>query len=360
MDPGRLGQFGLMSSIHEYRPSLADRQWNLPAWGHPLAQGVLPLFLSAQDRLIPIGTAFTFGGSIGFLTTAMHNFREGWRLEPRLEYLFRASELPCFVDQEEVGFSVLHHTMVGNRMTFTILPLETVDAAPPTDVAIGYPVFSEGLVRVVYRLGFDLPAAFTRVLSLGYTAFKFPDGGIPLADVRAGTFDWQHAYSHRFIAVEGSVQRVFTQRFSVGFVEGPCFTFDANIPHGLSGGPVLSENGVVLGVNAAGADSFFSKPMSIASLLYPLLLMDLRFGASIGPMRLNATRSLFHLIGQGAVPTDGSEAHVAFAPGQASGRIGAHPRAPQLASSFVHDDFGSFQARRPATRFEVPSTPLKP
>lgn len=351
----------MLSSIDEYRKHPEDQTWDLPPWGHPLSKGILPLCMSFEDMLFPIGTAFTIGRGIGFVVTAMHNIREAWKREPRLAHLLQARDLPRSVDMREVGFSVFHHRVnASGEISFTILPLQTVDGAPPTDVAFAFPVFHQGLETLVHPLGFDLPTVATRVVSIGYADFRFPDNGISLVDVRAGTFDWLNDYSHRFTVVEGQVHRIFTQRFSSAFVEGPCFTFDASIPHGLSGGPVITSDGIVIGVNAAGADSFFPRPMSIASLLYPLLLTTLRFGVSLGPIKLNGSRDLFSLIHEGAVASDGSELHVAFSQDPSSGSSMVNPRAPKAMSEFVHDDFASFQEGREATKQTSPTHRIIP
>jgi hypothetical protein len=45
-------------------------------------------------------------------------------------------------------------------------------------------------------LSFDLPPIGAKVWSIGYADFQFPENGIPLAEVRSGTFDWQRDYSH--------------------------------------------------------------------------------------------------------------------------------------------------------------------
>jgi hypothetical protein len=135
----------------------------------------------------------------------------------------------------------------------------------------------------------------------------------------------------------------------MSFIEGPCFTFDAEICHAQSGGPVISPDGIVRGVNAAGASLFFDQPASIASLLYPLLFMQLRFGLTIGPVRLQAKHPVISLIAQGTIQTDGSEERVGISRDQI-GSFVVNPRSPIETAPFVHDDFASFQQGRTATR----------
>ena len=234
-------------------------------------------------------------------------------------------------------------------MEFTLWPLESVDAGPPTDVVFAFPKFRSGFPTLVNRLSFDIPPIGELVWSIGYTGFKWPDGGIPIDAVRNGTFDWHNSYGHRLVVVEGTVQRIFTQRFARGYLEGACFSFDAEIHHAQSGGPVISLDGIVRGVNSAGATQFFDHPASLASLLHPFLFSTLRFGVQMGPVRINATHRLIDLIAQGTISTDGSEENVSISQDHNTGHPAVNPRAAVAMSDYIHDDFKSFQQSRKAT-----------
>ena len=155
----------------------------------------------------------------------------------------------------------------------------------------------------------------------------------------ANRFDFARDYRHQFTVVEGVVERIFVQRFARGFMEGPCFVFGQSIEHGLSGGPVIASDGRIVGINSAGAEMLFNRPTALASMLYPLLMTDLTYGAQLGPLRLNATGPLFDLIGRGIIASDGSEAHVSLRtePGREGFAIG--PRIHKADHAFVHDDF---------------------
>ena len=58
-------------NLREYQSSPDHRKWELAARGHPIAQGVMPLFVSVHGRLFSIGTAFT-PGELHFMVTATH------------------------------------------------------------------------------------------------------------------------------------------------------------------------------------------------------------------------------------------------------------------------------------------------
>ena len=126
-------------------------------------------------------------------------------------------------------------------------------------------------------------------------------------DVRAGRIDLLRAFEHKFHAFEARVTRIFTKRFTEGFIEGPSFTIDTEINQGVCGGPVFSESGHVCGISSSQATHIFGEPASIVSLLHPLLVMNVGFGYRIGSMRVTSNRPLMELIRQGSVITDGSE-----------------------------------------------------
>ena len=115
----------------------------------------------------------------------------------------------------------------------------------------------------------------------------------------------------------------------------------------------MFTDGVVCGVNSAVTDAFGS-PRSIASMLYPMLFHQIRFGVDIGPVRLNTTQRLIDLIFQGTIPTDGSEERVAARFDEIAGTLSVSPRVTFADANFVHDDFPSFQAGKKSTLQTAP------
>ena len=118
----------------------------------------------------------------------------------------------------------------------------------------------------------------------------------------------------------------------------------------MSGGPIYNSSGYVCGLNSAGASNFFDEPMSLGSLLYPLLSQNISFGARIGPVNLNATHSFLSLVNHGTITTDGSEGEIAFTEHVSSDKIVAHPRALTKDAEHIHDDFNAFQAGTGASK----------
>ena len=116
----------------------------------------------------------------------------------------------------------------------------------------------------------------------------------------------------------------------------------------MSGGPVLDNRGFVRGVVTAGAATITGEPSSIVSLLYPAFNTELRFGAQIGPMRIDATRPLFELVGDGFIKTDGSETMVTLQPDSDDLLVGI--MSPRAESDHVFDDFPGLQKGLPPTK----------
>lgn len=337
--------------LAKYRTDPSKASWELPPWGHPLSMGVMPLFLSHAERLFPVGTAFTTGKGVTFAISAAHNIREVFRYEQRLGHLITERTLPEAITLREVGFYILYqrwHDASESTIDFALWPLENFNGAPPTDIVFGFPQFQTDWPTLDMKLGIDLPVHGERVWSVGYTDIECAPEGIELAAVQSGTFDWRSHYAHHFMVVEGHVDRIFTQRFASGFIDGPCFTFDAEIAHGLSGGPIISaDTGFVRGINSAGATSYFGKPMSIGSLLYPLLLVSIDSGVQLGPARINSRQSILNWVAMGTIGTDGGEKRLGFTP--VGDSLVACPTMPKEMSGFVHDDFAGYQAGRTAT-----------
>ncbi len=311
----------------------------------------MPLLIGVHGRLFPVGTAFATGKKVQFMVTATHNIDQLVKNDPRFARLIGSGRIKGSHDLSD-GFAlyVLHHRVEGEKVRLTLWPIRKIDGASPTDVVFANPQFAADIQTLVSPLSFDTPAIGETLLSVGYSEFSYPEHGIDIASVKSGTFDWHTAYRHRLFVAEGTVRRIFTQQFASGYVAGPCFAFSPEIRHGMSGGPVYNAAGNVCGVNSAGASMYFSEPMSLGSLLYPMLTRPLRFGAELGPLKLNATHSMLDLIANGALVTDGSELHVAFTQDEQTGNVIAHPRSLIADSKFVHDDFAAYQNSKDASK----------
>jgi hypothetical protein len=330
-------------AIEKHRTDPAMNAWELPPWGHPLSQGVLPLFFGVSGRLVPIGSAFTVGSGVTFVVSAAHNLYEVFDHDLRLQHLVKSRSLPEAIDLKEVAIYVLHQRWADDtamQIDFTLWPIESFTGAPPSDVALGFPQFTNDFGTLSMPLSFDVPAPGTRLWSVGYADFNTPQDGIDLEQVRAGAFNWLTDYSHRFMVCEGRVHLIFVKRFASGYLEAPCFSFDVEIPHGLSGGPVFDTTGLVRGINSASATGYFNKPMTIASFLQPLLFKNIRVGVQLGPHRLNGVQPIIEWIMRGLIKTDGSEQRIPI--GETNGQHHAGLAVPPAFTGSVYEDLNGF------------------
>jgi hypothetical protein len=189
-------------NLRDHRSDAAQRTWELPPWGHTLSKCVVPLFIQAEGRCYPIGTAFWIGPKVQFIVTALHSIKEAFRFEPRWERAHVAGEMPLSASLSQAGFSVLQQDDVtGTTVQFSLIPVRTIDGAPPTDVAFGHPEFRDGRSIVSLPLSFDPPRIGETVWSVGYTDIE-PKDGIPIDAAMDGSFDWAREYHHRLVVLK--------------------------------------------------------------------------------------------------------------------------------------------------------------
>jgi len=333
--------------LQAYRPDKDDKVWDLPPWGHPISQGVMPLFITAADRIFPVGTALNIGKTVALVLTATHNVLHAFEYDERLAQIM-GQDVPSSVILRQAGFSVLHQRMVDGELHIALWPIKTADGAPPTDLVIATPLFSPEIKATVNRLSFDIPGIGDTVSSVGYCNFFPREGGIPASCVQDRSFDWRKDYSHTLRVVEGKVRLVFAQRFATSYLNAPCFMFDAAIEHAQSGGPIYNADGMVCGINSADATGFFNRPATLGSLLFPLTVTPLRASMNLGPFTLKTKRPLRVLIEEGWVQTDGSEGSLRFIRSE-DGRFASCTELRPEHAGFVHNDFSAYQNGIPAS-----------
>src|SRR5918992_5324451 len=291
---------------------IGENLWELPPWHTYWGRFVYPLLVAnSHRRLFPLGTAFAFSNLDPFLT-ARHNLEGALRKHhPKAEQFVQKG----IVAARSGG--VLDHAYLAilsqgpnpglNDVSLDLRLFNSIHAALPTDLLVGNMLNDDRFAWVptlTPLITFAPPRIGETVRCIGYTDMKVPEEGLPIDDIREYRLNPYEAYSHRLIVAVGRVTNIFIERFTQGFVEGPCFTIDVEIPQGLSGGPILRSDGAVCGVVYSGASIFFNSPTSIGSFLYPIFLLRLSFGISManGAFQMTATgRSVAELVATQAI-----------------------------------------------------------
>jgi len=279
--------------------------WDLPPWNHPIGQGLFPLFLNlSSDRFIPIGTAFCVS-HLGLVATATHCIEEAFKYEGSGRGYSRRKKRTL----ERTGLNILHHYQLEDGNTrLSLWPIENANGGMQGDVVFGFIPPLPGAPLLNIGLSPGIPRAHTVVKTIGYCEFKYPEGGIPRSAVDSGTFDWEHDYSHKLRVSEGTIDAIYLRRYLRGFGDGPCFQTNALTGHGQSGGPVIADNGYACGIHWSGLDELQGSAGSLASMIYPLLAIDIKTAFRFGDrVTFNTTNPLALLIATGAIRSDGTE-----------------------------------------------------
>jgi hypothetical protein len=203
----------------------------------------------------------------------------------------------------------LHHRQIDKTRTqVSAWPLKNIQLPLPTDVAFGFLTPHRLFPYLSFTLSPAAPRLNDTVFCVGYSDSQFPEGGIPLQQIKDGSFDWQGKFSHSFHVTEGKVKALFIHHFSRGYADGPCFLIDCELEHGQSGGPVFNSAGNICGINLGGASILTGEPSSLASLIYPTLAIKIKLTLELGEaFGFTSYQPLINLIHNGVINTDGSE-----------------------------------------------------
>lgn len=351
------GISNLISGLSDFRTNSSDTSWEIPPWGHPISELVMPLFMIVDGNYRSVGTAFLVSKKLPIIITATHNIKEAVKHDPALSALVH-SDLEGEHSLKNVRLSVLHQRQNSpDNVQITLWPIETIHGPAPTDVVTGSLKAGGPTGDSALPLCFDLPRIGADLLSIGYSFDK--EQVISVATVDEGNFDWENDYHHRLIVTEGKVDRIFATKFAKGFFEGPCFSFDNEIRHAMSGGPMLSKDGVVHGINSAGATEFFGSPMSLGSLLHQLLPIKVKSGIQLGPLRMNSVRPFLELVLDGTIESDGSAENIGYSEDERGRGMVTHPSIVSSDKPFIHDCFRSYQDNASLSVFSGPVSKIR-
>ena len=345
----------------EQATQVSEREWELPPWHSLWGRVVHPLMIATTEAcLFPLGTAFGFS-SLNHILTARHSIEGGLKQHhPRRDEFarkgLRAALRNGNLDHTQLAIVSQGPNPRRGDVSFDVRAISSIHAALPTDLVIGNILHDESALVPTLEptITFAPPRVGETVRCVGYCDSEVPTEGLSVDQIRAGNIDPYDHFRHRLLVVEGKVKHFFLDGLSSGFAEGPCFTIDAEVPHGLSGGPIFNSSGAICGAVYSGASMFFEQPTTVGALFYPIFLLRLSFGVSMagGKFKFTATdRPVAELVASQAIRTDGAEEEQLHFKHEEEGvRIG--PGFEKEDMSSIYQNFAAYQDGTPIEPLE--------
>ncbi|MGH3118144.1 MAG: S1 family peptidase [Gaiellales bacterium] len=279
--------------------SFDDGEYQLvPVDTNPIQELIVPVVWWDGHHLHCWGTAFAITAT-GLFVTARHvvdEFIEEYADATHagvagLYVLYESTrELPPLADEPDVpaGYGGL-------------FPVVGVSQHPTADIALlrlSVP-HHDGVPIVFPTLALDvgLPRKGQRCVAVGYGHMQL-DGVVPPAAHR-GLGPAAVEYERQLAVTRGRVLDIYPERRDSGLLAWPSFQTDARYPSGMSGSPVIADDGRVLGIVCSGTKT--APYTSAATLLASLLPMHVP-PVSDPP---EPTPAVAELAGDGVVSVEG-------------------------------------------------------
>lgn len=251
---------------------------------HPMQMSVMPLVAQLGEELRLLGTCFAISNH-GLVLTASHVLDEGKKLlaEDRnwtLGALYIAEPGPSDDVPDLLGgliFANRIHT--SDEFDIGLMHLDL-----PVRVETGSPLKMPALM-----MGPALPNVGETCFTLGYHEMKVFD---------SPTNDRKKTIQKSFSASKGEIEDIHFPRRDTENLKYPCFQTSMRHDPGMSGAPVISESGAVIGVVCS---AIKGQPIYYASLIGLSLFLQVDSQDDKG----NAQKSfLYDFVSGGAVPVD--------------------------------------------------------
>ncbi len=274
-----------------------------------LRQAVLPIIvLGADQKMICVGTAFVLqvAGKVALLCSAAHVLSVFGEVDRPYERdktitLFSVKK-PLVVLKDAKPYAIFYDRATGGHSALIgqTVPIELVDIG--TCIAQFEPWVPKHLN---FRAGLALDTSPVQVgdkiIAIGYPEMVFD--GDPFAD---------NALSGKLHFPRGTVTAVYPSLGPTG-QKAPCFSVDIDLPHGMSGGPVMTRDAdgtaYVRGVVRSDfkyADPDVIKGSALVTAIWPLLMLPFRPPNEVG--EIDWTQSLMELERRGKI-VDKSRGH---------------------------------------------------
>ncbi|CCK81246.1 hypothetical protein [Desulfobacula toluolica] len=300
----------LINQITTYKTN-EQMFWNLNPHTNPLSHSTMLFAYYCDNSFYPIGTIF-FVGNFGIMLSASHVFDEGLsKSNHNQQVADLLAKGKYHVDVKgDLGFAAIRFNSKNDTVSnITFISIEHIAACVPGDIFYASPVYHDSLIPIEYlSIKPTMPEIGTKVFSCGYTNFDYDrKNGLPLDEIKSGRFNWRDNLSFDFAVYEGEITNIYVNKFVKSYLNAPCFSVNYKIPPGLSGGPTLTKNGFVCGVNSA---SLVNE--SLISLIYPSIFTSLKTTMRIGGLTLNKIAPICDHMSFGNISTDGSEKDIKY------------------------------------------------
>lgn len=226
-----------------------------------LATSVVPVLEVSPEGLMPLGTAF-FVSSRGILFTARHVV-DGWLPED-----VPAGDRFGMPDQQLFILVPSGDTSAAQRHRISVIVTQVALDPNRSDVAVlvvdmgGFPSVMRDYLRPLSLAHFR-PMVGERSIAIGYAGMAIGD---PI-DAEAGSPDLQ--WHQELCLAEGPVEEVHAEGRDGLLAPHPCFSIRSQTDGGMSGGPVVTKNGLggVLSRGMSPGQLDGEAPYSLASLV---------------------------------------------------------------------------------------------
>lgn len=271
-----------------------------PGLGHDIQQSVMPLLTISERSLIAVGTGFAVTAD-GLIMTAAHVVEEAVKHGvPR-----KRGDGGFDYDLQLYAVYVTNQKFDdGDQYIGGPLPVLKFWRSPELDIAfcrLGSPYGPRGWMPhlPVLRLSPSIPTVGEKICGCGYYQMKGTVG----QRTEDGKLDIH--YSQNTAYTTGCVSEVYPARRDSAMLRFPCFRTDARFDAGMSGGPVVNQQGGACGVicSSLPADELNPAHASYVSLIWPA------FGTPMeveGPGQPSAVTTLYDLAKGGSVQVDRS------------------------------------------------------
>lgn len=241
----------------------------LPYDHTPVQEAIVPVVGWNGDELVCLGTAFAIDES-GVFVTARHVVQD-W-----------VTEFQARTHQGSAGLYVLYesdrpvgHAAQGASATLGgPLAVGSVSWHPDADVAVFHAqtpyVGGERVPFPTLELTVAMPRRGDQCFAVGYARMHIEGAVRPRLGGDASLISVD--YDRQLAATRGSVEQVHPDRRDNFRLTWPCFLTDARYDKGMSGSPVLSDDGRVIGVVCSSTPEVPDQPFTSYATLTAAIL----------------------------------------------------------------------------------------